>query len=112
MPKGNEVSGKKAREIASRVLADPNATADAKTLAGSVLSQSPDQNPAPEAEGLPAPRPGTRTYAILRVAPATWEDIAGRLRALDERIGQGPNYERDYIKGRHIVFGDVGLEAE
>jgi len=115
MPR-NEVSGPKARAVASRVLADPNASADAKTLAGSVLSQSPDRTPTDAPEPTPAPTPSTSVYAILRVSRETYHDIRERLIQLDKRIGQGPVYQNAYIRTsstpEHIVFGDVGLEAE
>lgn len=43
----NEKTSKRLATLAAKVLADPNASEDAKSLAGSVLTQAPDKPPKP-----------------------------------------------------------------
>ena len=57
-------------------------------------------------------------YAVLQIDPASFDDIADRLKAVDEKIKPGSTeYQSHYIRTdhggeKHIVFGPVGLEAD
>lgn len=58
------------------------------------------------------------TYAILKIPAAAYQAVRARLVSIDERIGQGPVYQTEYVnpaapgwRPEHLVFGPVGLEA-
>jgi hypothetical protein len=53
----NEKTSKRLATLAAKVLADPNASEDAKSLAGSVLTQTPDKPPKPTGSAKPANKP-------------------------------------------------------
>lgn len=51
----NEKTSKRLATLAAKVLADPKASEDAKSLAGSVLTQAPDKPSKPAKPAKPKP---------------------------------------------------------